>query len=145
MATQQQFEWTQPIGGQKIVWRPLKVGDHIDLDANYGRSDMAHLKRYATLAARLVSVDGKQKHEFSGDLANLRDWEDYDLIAFNDEIETRELARSVALAPQRPGGAVMSLQQAVDKVQAVANELGQALTAVLERAKEAEQKLGPLK
>src|SRR6185369_12363337 len=109
MATQQQFEWVQPIGGQKIVWRPLKVGDHIDLEANYGRSDTAHLKRFATIAARLVSVDGKAKHEFSGDLANLRDWEDYDLMAFNDEIETRELARAVALAPQRPGGVVMTL------------------------------------
>jgi hypothetical protein len=144
MATQE-FPWVQPIGGQKIVWRPLKVGDHIDLDANYGRSDMAHLKRYATLAARIISVDGKAKQEFSGDLVNLREWEDYDLIAFNEEIESRELARSVALAPQRPGGVVMSLEQAVTKAQMAANELGQALTAVLERAKEAEQKLGPLK
>jgi hypothetical protein len=144
MATQQ-FEWVQPIGGQKIIWRPLRVGDHIDLDANYGRSDMAHLKKYATLAARIISVDGKAKQEFGGDLVNLREWEDYDLIAFNEEIESRELARSVALAPQRPGGVVMSLEQAVTKAQMAANELGQALTAVLERAKEAEQKLGPLK
>jgi hypothetical protein len=144
MATQQ-FEWVQPIGGQKIVWRPLRVGDHIDLDANYGRSDMAHLKKYATLGARIISVDGKPKQDFGGDLVNLREWEDFDLIAFNEEIESRELARSVALAPQRPGGVVMSLEQAVSKAQMAANELGHALTAVLERAKEAEQKLGPLK
>lgn len=139
------FEWTQPIGGQKIVWRPLKVGDHIDLDANYGRSDMAHLKRYATLAARVVSVDGQEKAKFQNDLLNFRDWDEYDLIAFGEEVDSRENARAAALAPQRPGGVVQSLEQAVIKAQVAANDLGMALAAVVAKAKEAEQKLGPLK
>jgi len=144
--TPQQFEWTQPIGGQKIVWRPLKVGDHIDLDGNYGRSDMAHLKRYATLAARIVSVDGTPKAQLQkDDVGIVREWDEHDLIAFNEEVESRELARSVALAPQRPGGVVSSLEQAVNKAQVAATELAMALTAVLQKAKEAEQKLGPLK
>lgn len=144
MATQQ-YEWTQPIGGQKVVWRPLKVGDHIDLDANYSRSDSTHLKKYATLAARIVSIDGQDKAKFSSDLANLREWDEYDLIAFNEEVESRELARSVALSPQRPGGVVASLEQSIAKVQASANELALALTATLQKAKEVEQKLGPLR
>jgi hypothetical protein len=142
----QQFEWTQPIGGQKIVWRPLKVGDHIDLDTNYASSSMAALKPYATLAVRIISVDGIEKAKLpGGDLVNVREWDEHDFIAFKDEIETRELARSVALAPQRPGGVVTSLEQAVNKAQLAATELAQSLNIVLQKAKEAEQKLGPLK
>lgn len=141
----QQFDWTQPIGGQKVTWRPLKVGDHIDLEANYGRSDVAHMKKYATLAARIISIDGKPKSELGGDLVNLREWEDYDLAEFNAEIESREIARAVALAPQRPGGVVSSLEQAVNKLQMTLNEAAVALNAVVMKAKEAEQKLGPLK
>lgn len=145
MAIVSQFEWTQPVGGQKIVWRPLKVGDHIDIDGNYSRADMAHQKKYVMLEARIISVDGTPKAQLNkSDCGIVRDWDEYDLIAFNDEVESRELARVVALAPQRPGGAVATLEQAVNKAQAAANDLAQALTAVLQRAREAEQKLGPL-
>lgn len=138
------FEWKQPIGGKVINWRPLKVGDHIDIDANYSRADVAHMKRFVTLAARILKVGDKEKREFAGDLADLRDWDEYDLIAFSDEVESRELARSVALAPQRQGGAVASLEQAVAKAQAALTESARALQEVVQKAKEAEQKLGPL-
>jgi hypothetical protein len=128
------------MGGQKVVWRPLKVGDHIDIDANYGASNMIHLKRYAELASRIVSVDGQTKAQLNkGDVDLVREWEDYDLVAFQEEIVSRELARSVALAPQRPGGAVAALEQVVSKIQVAATELGVALTAVIQKAKEAEQ------
>lgn len=143
MATE--FIWTAPMGGQKIVWRPLKVGDHIDLDANYGSSNMIHLKRYAELAIRVVSIDGILKAQLQkDDVGIIRDWEDFDLVAFQEEISSRELARSVALSPQRPGGVVASLEQVVSKIQVAATELGIAITAVVQKAKEAEQKLGPL-
>ena len=141
-----QFEWTLPVSGQKIVWRPLKIGDHMDLDANYGASNMAHLKRYAQVSSRIISIDGKTKNEMSkDDLAIVKDWDEYDFIAFHEEVESRELARQVALAPQRPGGVVQTLEQAVTKVQQVLGELGPALTIALQKFKEAEQKTGPLK
>lgn len=140
------FEWTQPVGGKVVVWRPLKVGDHIDIEANYNRSDMVHLKPWVTMAARIISIDGIEKAKLGkDDLGLVRDWDEYDFISFKEEIDSRELARSVSLAPQRQGGAVVGLEQAVTKVQAAANELGMALAAVVQKAKEAEQKLGPLK
>jgi hypothetical protein len=140
------FEWIAPVGGQKVIWRPLKVGDHIDLDANYGTSSMAHLKKYATLEARIISVDGTEKKMMNkSDCGIVREWDEYDFIAFNDEVESRELARAVSLAPQRPGGVVAALEQSVNKVQLALNELASVLIQVPQKAKEAEQKLGPLK
>ena len=140
------FEWTQPLGGAKIIWRPLKVGDHIDLESNYSRSDTVHLKRFAELAARIISVDGKTKAELQkDDLGIIREWEDYDLAEFQNEISSREIARAVALSPQRPGGVVSALEQSVAKLQHGLNELSSLLTATIQKAKETEQKLGPLK
>jgi len=141
----QTFPWTLPIGGQKIEWRPLKIDDHINLDLNYSASNMAPLRRYATVAARIVSIDGKPKNELAkDDIGIVKEWDELDFISFHEEIESRELARQVALAPKRPGGVVQTLEQAVTKVQQVLGELGPALTVALQKFKEAEQKTGPL-
>lgn len=141
----QQFEWTQPIGGQKIIWRPLKVGDHIDLDANYSASSTEHLKKYVKLASRIISIDGVEKAKLGGDLLNLREWDEYDLMTFNEEVDSREIARAVALSPQRASGAVVALETAVNKAQLALEEVAKALTVVVQTAKEVEQKTGPLK
>lgn len=140
-----EFVWTAPMGGQKVTWRPLKVGDHIDLDTNYAASNMIHLKRYVEFAVRIVSIDGMTKAQLNkDDVGLIRDWEDFDLVAFQEEIASRELARSVALSPQRPGGAVAALEQGVNKAQVALSELAGLITVVVQKAKEAEQKLGPL-
>jgi hypothetical protein len=136
----QTFEWVQPIGGKKITWRPLTMGDHLNLDALY-RGTTDYQKPYALMAARITRLDDKTDVS----LKDIYDWDEYDFISFREEVESRELARMVALAPQRPGGVVTTLEQAVNEAQVALGKIAQAISTVLERAKEAEQKLGPLR
>lgn len=135
------FTWTQPMGGKKVIWRPLKVGDRMDLDANYSRSDIAYQRKYAEYAMRIVScegVDGKFQ------IDNFRDWEDYDLEALAEEVVTQETLRANALATSRPGSPVERLEAAIGAAQIAANKLGEELRNVLAAAKTTERNLGPL-
>lgn len=136
----QTFEWKQPIGGKTVLWRPLKVGDHMDLDANYARADVAHLRRFAAIAARITKIGDKEGVQVN----DLRDWEEYDLVAFQDEFESRELARAVSLSPQRIGGSVVQLEQSIASAQLELGKVAQILQQVLQSAKQVEQKTGPL-
>ncbi len=122
------------------MWRPLKVGDHMDLDANYGRSDVAHMRKYAELAMRVLKIDDKENIQ----VTNLREWDEYDLLEFKAEVDSRELARAVSMSPQRGGGAISLLEQAVEAAQLDLQKVAHSLTRVVQAAKEAEQKTGPL-
>ncbi len=134
------FEWKMPIGGKVVMWRPLKVGDHMDLDANYGRSDIAHMRKYAELAMRVLKIGDKDNVQ----VTDLRDWDEYDLLEFKSEVDSRELARAVSMSPQRGGGAVSLLEQAVEAAQLDLQKVASSLQRVVQAAKEAEQKTGPL-
>lgn len=129
------FSWTQPVDGKVVEWRPLTVGDNMDLDANYQQVQIAHLKKYAQYAMRVVNFDGKPGFQVN----DFRTWDAYDLEAFAEEVVMREQLRASALTGQRNGSAVQRLEASINKAQAAATELGQALADVLASAKAAEQ------
>src|SRR5678816_4101521 len=133
------MEWTQPIGGKKVEWRPLTVGDNMDLDGNYQRSDIAFQRKYAQYAMRITSFDGKPNFQ----IADLRSWDEYDLEAFAEEVVLREQLRASTLSGTRDGSAVQRLEAAVNGAQAAATKLGACLASVLAAAEAAEQN-GPL-
>lgn len=133
------MNWTQPIGGKVVEWRPLTVGDNMDLDANYQQASIFHLKKYAQYAMRVVSFDGKPGFQAS----DLRTWDAFDLEAFAEEVVLREQLRASTLSGKRDGSAVQRLEGAVNEAQAAATKLGQCLNDVLAAAKAAEQN-GPL-
>lgn len=141
--TETKFEWTLPMSGKKVAWRPLRVGDQMDLDANYGAAQRAHLKKYAAYAMRLVTIEGLAPGD-KPQVEHLRDWDEYDLEAFAEEVAMREMARANALSAQRPGTPIPRLEQAIESAQLTLNKVAEALKDVLIAAKSAEQSLGPL-
>lgn len=137
----QPFNWKQPMGGKPVTWRPLKVGDRMDLDANFSRSDVVYQKKYAEYALRIVTCEGVVG-KFQID--NFRDWEDYDLEAFAEEVQMQETLRANALSATRPGSATERLEQAINVAQVQLAKAGQELTNVLAAAKNVERNNGPL-
>lgn len=133
--------WVQPVGGKTVKWRFAKVSDGMDLDANYGRSDRAHLRKYAQFAMRIVSFEGKVEPFQVNDF---RDWEEYDLEQFAEEVATKEMARAAALSQQKAGSPIPNLERAIEAAQVAANNLATELRNVLMAAKATEQQLGPL-
>ena len=135
------FTWKQPMGGKSITWHPLKVGDRMDLDANYSRSDIAYQKKYAEYAMRIMSCEGVNG-KFQ--IQDFRDWDDYDLEAFAEEVATQEILRANALSADRPASPIDRLESAINAAQLAATKLGQELQNVLAAAKTTERNLGPL-
>lgn len=137
------YIWKQPIGGKAITWKPVSMGDIMDLEANYSRSDIAHQRKYAETALRIVSIEGMpdgQKFQ----IQDFRSWDPLDFEAFLDEVSTQELLRASKLSGERPGNPVQKLERAIEAAQAAANNLGGALREVLLSAKATENLLGPL-
>ncbi len=137
------FEWKQKVGGKKVAWRPLRVGDQMDLDANYGRAERAHLRKYASYAKRIISIEGMAPGQMP-QVEDLRDWDEYDLEAFAEEVAMREMARAHSLSSQQPGSPLPRLEEAIEAAQLAAARLGEDLKNVLVAAKATEQQLGPL-
>lgn len=137
----QPFSWVTPIGWKKITWLPLKVGDRMDLDANYSRSDVAWRKKYAEYAMRIVSCEGVSGKFQTEDF---KEWDEFDLEAFAEEVATQEILRANSLSNQRPGSPVERLEQAINAAQIAANKMGAELQNVLAVAKMAERNAGPL-
>lgn len=110
MAASTKFTWTQPVGGKVVIWRPLKMGDHIDLDANYGKQSTAHLKKYAEYALRIIQCGDPNPRGF--DVQDFREWDEEDYARFIEEVATQEAVRANALSAQRPGSPVAKLDEA---------------------------------
>jgi hypothetical protein len=142
MASVPKFTWTQPVGGKVVVWRPLKMGDHIDLDANYGKTNVAHLKKYAQYALRILQVGDASPRQF--DVNDFREWDEYDFDQFVEEVATQEAVRANALSSTRPGSPVKVLDEAITQAQIDLNKVAESLRNVLASAKALEQKTGPL-
>lgn len=137
----QPFAWKQPMGGKAITWRSLKVGDRMDLDANYSASHTISRKKYAEYALRIVTCEGVNE-KFQVD--DFREWDDYDLEAFAEEVVLQETIRANALSSQRPGSPVERVEQAINAAQVAASKMGLELTNVLAAIKSAERSIGPL-
>ena len=131
------------MSGKKVTWRALRVGDQMDLDANYGAANRAHLKKYAAYAMRLVTIEGLTPGE-KPQVEHLREWDEYDLEAFAEEVAMREMARANALSSKRDGSAVQRLEQSIETAQLSLAKAAEDLKSVLIAAKSVEQHHGPL-
>ena len=138
------FPWKLPLGGKTLTWKPLSMGDIMDLDANYSRSDVIHQRKYAEMALRIVSFEGMAEGQ-KFQLEHFRAWDGFDYDAFCEEVAMQELLRASKLSGERPGSPIQRLERAIEKTQGAANELGAALREVLASAKATENLLGPLK
>jgi hypothetical protein len=87
------FEFKQPVGGKKISWKPLSVGQEIDIEAGYAAPAAKHLIKYMLLVSRVTAVDGVA---VSPKLSDLREWDSYDLECFVQDVEEREFERKMA-------------------------------------------------
>jgi hypothetical protein len=140
---QQVYEWKQPVGGKAILWRPLKVGQELDIAAANRRPEQQHLVSALVLAARIVKYGDAERCS----LADVRDWDEYDFEAFVEETNLVESQRRAALRKGRMDQApIEALEAAVEQANAAANAFNVALRAVLDHAKACEAaQSGPLK
>ena len=84
------YEWTQPIGKKVIKWRPLTVGDEMDVQATYRLAENQHLQPYELLRRRILTVSGEEKKCEMGDF---RQWDALDLDLFAEEVQRVERDR----------------------------------------------------
>lgn len=134
-----EFTWTQPVGGKVINWKPLTVGQEIDIEAHHNRPDTAHLRPYVVIQRRITGYDGKPVCT----LDDLRSWDVIDLQEFIAEIERKEaerraaFARKVADASPSPA---LALEAALADLNASVLHFSSAAQRVLASVKDA----GPL-
>lgn len=135
------YQWKQPMGGLAIVWTPLTVGKLMDCEAQYRSEANRHLLKYAKYMGRIVSIDGKAGCE----LGSFRDWEEADLEAFADEVETVEYTRRAA-SRKGEGGTAAKLEAAIGDARLAFLSLNTALDEAMVAAKAAEvETADPLK
>lgn len=132
------FEWTQPVGRKSLKWKPLTLGQEMDIISTNRQPAQQHLVPPMLVLARIVEYDGKTRSAASAPLSlqELRDWDAEDYRELLEHIDMKENERRVSLRKQQPGaGPVAALEAAIDEAQAAANRLSAALSQVLEQAK----------
>ena len=102
------YTFTRPTDGKAFPWKPLTVGDEMDIQASYRREEAQHLTQYALFAARL-GLPGPN---------DLREWETVDLLALINHVSETEAGRAAALT--KPSGSAADtldalLKDAIDK------------------------------
>ncbi len=136
------YTWKQPVGGKTVTWWHLTGGDIIDLEGNYSRPDIAHLRTYAQFAMRVKSCEGVtgvfQVNDF-------RSWDEYDINAFAEEVDRRERDRVTALSGRTETDAVKLAETSINAVVDSIKRLSGDLQIFLQAAKAAERQNGPLK
>lgn len=133
------FDYTLPVSGIAMQWKPLKVGTEMDIRAAYKSEAQKHLLHYMLLAARISRYGEKDRC----DLSDVREWDALDLEAFTDEVTLREEERRAAFAAKRSNGSpIQDLEAAYAQASVALNGLNIALGAVMSCAKAAQP--GPL-
>lgn len=138
-----QYEWTQPIGGRKIIWRPLTIGQELDIVAGNSREERKHLIPAMMLGARVVMCGEDKGLPYS----KLRDWDDIDFAEFAEEVSRVELLRREACRKNQPNAItpVAQLEAAVQDFQIYMDKAVTAIKNIVDYAKTVEaQQSGPL-
>lgn len=98
------YPFKLPQSGKELTWRPLTVGQQLDI-ANANRLDAQKMYlQPSLLAAKIVSYDGRQ----SCSLAEIKSWSEIDYNALQEEIENKESAERLAFKKKLPGDTAYS-------------------------------------
>ncbi len=89
-----EYAWRKPLGGEQLTWKPLTVGQEIEIEAQHQRADVAHLRKYEVVRRRILSYGDQGK---VCTLDDLKAWDPLDLEAFITEIESKDALRRAAL------------------------------------------------
>lgn len=136
------YEFTLPVSGKIITWKPLTVGRSLDVTAAHRQESMRHLLGPAMLMARIIGYDGK---EHQPTMAEMRDMDEFDLEAFSEEVDQKESARKATFRKERLGfDPAAVVDKAVEVAQQATVQLGLALKALLEARQVEDMNSGPL-
>lgn len=124
MATQQTWTWKQPIGGKTITWKPITVGDEMDIDAAYRHDNNRHLNKYMRLAVRITALDGAAKRV---ELHDIRNWDSFDLDSFYEEVQLQEAKRAASLGKADQANPATMYRAAAARVEVAMAEMAGAL------------------
>lgn len=136
------YEFTLPVSGKAVTWKPLTVGRSLDVSAAHRSESMRHLLGPSMLMARIIGFDGR---EASPTMAEMRDMDEFDLEALSEEVDQKEAARKAAFRKDRQGGDPGAMvNKAIEDAQIATLNLGLALKALLEARQVEDQNSGPL-
>ncbi len=134
------FNWTQPVGQKAVTWRPLGVGEEMDIEASFRREEQRHLRKYEMLRRRIIKYGDDTKCPSE----DFRKWDSLDLEMFAEDVATQEAVRRATLTKKAAGTALEDLQSAVASVQVSMDSLMGALEGAIGAARVAGASSGPL-
>lgn len=135
-----EYEFTLPICGKSITWRPLSIGASLDIGAQYKNNEA--MLGPALVMRRIVRYDGK---EGQPQPTEWRNWDELDYGAFVDFVNEQEAARAASFRKKRAGeNPAAQLEAAISDAQTALGQVGRCLQAVLELHKVAEASRDPL-
>jgi len=123
-----QYEFTFPACGKTLTWRPLAIGESLDVTA-MNQATPANLGP-ALLMRRVIRFDGKDGPPSP---AEWRVLEEMDYDAFAEDVNEKESARRLLFKKKRHSENMSSaIIAAVLECQQQAANLGRALTSLTE-------------
>lgn len=129
------FTWRQPIGGKEVRWKPLTLGQEMDVEANFRRDELRHLMKYETLRLRIIGF-GDADH---CSMQEFRLWDSSDVEEFVREVEGRELARRAAFRKERAAkGFTAQFETLCDDLKITSKKLNELADDMLAIAKNEE-------
>lgn len=132
----QEYSWRKPLGGEQLTWKPLTVGQEIEIEAQHQTPANAHLRKYEVIRRRIVSYGDQGK---VCTLEDLKSWDPLDLEAFVEEVETKDAERRAALFKRNAGAPspIVELEAALLEVRSTLMAFGTASERMLSAARAA--------
>lgn len=130
------FEFELPVARKKVVWKPLDVGQQLQLAASY-QGNQQVMRSAAMLADRIIqfgdqpSLPGTKACPFPV----IQTWDEIDYNEFSDHVEREEAKRYAAYKKKESPSTAMA------KAQDAVNKAGESLIAAIKSMNEAMQEL----
>lgn len=139
------YEFTLPVCGKVITWRPYPVGTYLDFVAAHNKEHNRHMLGPNLLVERIVTFDGKPR---SQQIVDIRSWDEIDYQAFSEHVDLIDMQRRAAHAKDKPGMPIVQrLENAVVRLQAANSEFAQVVNEIRLEAHalaQAQEQAGPL-
>ncbi len=141
-AIQGEYEFTLPVCGKKLFWKPLSVQKALDIPAANRHPESQHLIGTSLLIARIVKFENQPGAPAMSEWGS---WDEFDLEAFGEEVSKVEEARKAMFRKERMGSQPRAaLRKQMEDAHALMTRLSAALKH-LDEAITAEELASPLK
>lgn len=122
------FAFQLPVSGKLVRWRPLTVGEEIEIDTVYRSEATRPLRNYELLRRRITGYGEASLCS----LEELRAWDTLDLECFAEQVEEREQERKAVLRKKQAGADPgVSLENALVELENAMRIVGAAAKAAL--------------